>query len=472
MQVENIEDIYELSPIQKGILFHSLFAPELGLYFFQMPFLLRGNLNVDAFSSAWEQVANRHASLRTGFFWQDINKPLQVVYQQVTVPLEQCDWRGLNPGEQEEQLNTFLESDRALWFDLSQECLMRLTLFRLADNCYQFIWSRHFIVMDGWSIPTILAEVLQIYEAICEGKQVDLAPSIPYREYIEWLQKQDVAKAQRYWRQAIGELRSPTSLTNLDASSAFNSEEKYDEQRIYLSPETTAALQSFSRQHQLTLSTIFQGAWAMLLSYYSGDRKVVYGCTVAGRPVELLQDEPLIGLFVNSLPVWIEVASDQSLLVWLRQLQEQLLEMRQYEWSPLVDIQGWSQVPRSRPLFESILVYENAPVDSLLEKWEGNLEISNSMIFSNAPNFYKTNYPLTVAVYPDLKFCIGINYDFRRFEPATITHILQDFERLIQGILAQPNALLKDLLLPIDREYPMTLSLEREVTFSFELSAA
>ena len=105
----------------------------------------------------------------------------------------------------------------------------------------------------------------------------------------------------------------------------------------------------------------------MLLSYYSGDRKVVYGCTVAGRPVELLQDEPLIGLFVNSLPVWIEVASDQSLLVWLRQLQEQLLEMRQYEWSPLVDIQGWSQVPRSKPLFESILVYENAPVDSLLE---------------------------------------------------------------------------------------------------------
>lgn len=472
MKTENIEDIYELAPIQKGILFHSLFAPELGLYFFQMPFLLQGNLNIDSFYTAWQRVVERHASLRTGFFWQDINKPLQVVYQQVKVSLEQHDLRGLNLAEQEEQLTTFLENDRALGFDLSQDCLMRLTLFRLADNCYQFIWSRHFIVMDGWSIPLILAEVIQFYEAMCQGKKVNLAPSIPYRDYIEWLQKQDVEKAQTYWQQAIGELRYPTSLTSLDASSAFCSQEKYDEERIYLSPETTAALQSFSRQHQLTLSTIFQGVWAMLLSYYSGDRKVVYGCTVAGRPVELLQDQPLIGLFVNSLPVWIEVVSERSLLIWLKQLQEQLLEMRQYEWSPLVDIQGWSQVPRSMPLFESILVYENAPVDSLLQQWQGELEVSNSTIFSKAPNFYKTNYPLTVAVYPDLKFCIGINYDFRRFDLATITHILEDFERLIQDILAEPNALLKDLVLRIDREYPITLNLEREVTFGFELSAA
>ncbi|MGE5659092.1 MAG: condensation domain-containing protein [Actinomycetota bacterium] len=472
MKAENIEDIYELAPIQKGILFHSLFAPELGLYLFQMPFLLRGNLNIDAFYSAWQQVAERHASLRTGFFWEDINKPLQVVYRQVKVPLEQRDLRGLTLAEQEEQLTAFLESDRALGFDLSQECLMRLTLFRITDNYYQFIWSRHFIVMDGWSIPLILAEVMQFYEAMCYGKKLNLAASLPYRDYIEWLQKQDAGKAEAYWRQAIGELRSPTSLTHLDASSASCSPEKYDEQRIYLSPETTAALQSFSRQHQLTLSTIFQGLWAILLSYYSGGRKVLYGCTVAGRPLELVQDQPLIGLFVNSLPVWVEVDSDRSLLSWLRQLQEQLLEMRQYEWSPLVDIQGWSQVPRNQPLFESILVYENAPVDSLLQQWQGELEILNSTIFSNAPNFYKTNYPLTVAVYPDLKFCIGINYDFRRFDLATIAHILEDFERLIQDVLVEPNALLKDLLIRLDREYPIALTLEREVTFDFESSAA
>lgn len=472
MNTENIEDIYELSPIQKGILFHSLYAPELGLYFFQMPFILRGQLNLEAFVLAWQQLAARHTVLRTSFYWEDINKPLQVVNRQVNVPLEQQDWRELNPSEQEKQLKSFLERDRTLGFDLTQAPLMRLTLIRLTDDSYQFVWSRHFLIIDGWSVPLLLAEVIQLYEALCQSRDVSLLPSIPYRSYIDWLQQQDLARAEAFWRQTLKGLKVPTPLTHLDIDSDIdslsNQVERYEEQQIYLPAATTAALHSLSRQHKLTLSTLFQGIWAILLSRYSCENEVVYGCTVAGRPIELVREEPIVGLFVNSLPVWVKIEPEQSFLLWLKQLQAHLVEMRQYEWTPLVEIQGWSEVPRNLPLFESILVYENAPIDATLESWKGSIEISNSTIFSNSSTFYKTNYALTIAVYPDTVFRIAINYDFRRFDINTINNILTDFSILLQEIVERPHTRLQDLLLLTVSDRQLVSSLETAATFDFE----
>jgi hypothetical protein len=471
MKTENIEDIYELSPIQKGILFHSLFAPEFGLYFFQMPFVLRGHLNVAAFEQAWQEVVARHTILRTGFYWQDINKPLQVVYRKVQITLDEEDWREIDPSQQQQQLKSFLESDRQRGFDMSQECLMRLSLFRLADDCYQFVWSRHFIVLDGWSVPIVLKEVIQIYEGLCQGQQVSLVPSIPYRHYINWLQKQDLSEAETFWRQALNGLKAPTSLQNLDTKNLFPQEEIYEERHITLSATTTEALYSLARQNQLTPSTLFQGAWAILLSRYSCEKKVLYGCTVAGRPIELLTEKPLIGLFVNSLPVWVSVDAEKSLLAWLKQLQIQLVEMRQYEWTPLVDIQGWSQVPHSLPLFESILVYENAPVDKILHEWQGSVKVANSSIISDSATLYKTNYPLTIAVYPGSEdFAIAINYDFYRFDVATINRILADFQTLLESMVNHPHSCLQDLSLLTEREKRLTSMLEKEVIFNFDLA--
>ncbi|MBW4556600.1 MAG: non-ribosomal peptide synthetase [Trichormus sp. ATA11-4-KO1] len=471
MKTENIEDIYELSPIQKGILFHSLFAPELGLYFFQMPFVLRGHLNVAAFEQAWQEVAARHTILRTGFYWEDINKPLQVVYREIQITLDEHDWREIDSSQQQQQLKSFLESDRQRGFDMSQECLMRLSLFRLTDDCYQFVWSRHFIVLDGWSVPIVLNEVIQIYEGLCQGKQVSLTPSIPYRHYINWLQKQNISEAEVFWRQALHGLKTPTSLQKLNAKNLSPQEAKYEEQRITVSTATTTALQFLARQHQLTLSTLFQGLWAILLSHYSGEKKVLYGCTVAGRPIELVREEPLLGLFVNSLPVWVDVDAEQFLLVWLKQLQKQIVEMRQYEWTPLVEIQGWSEIPRSLPLFESILVYENAPVEKILQEGHSIIDISNSSIFSDSSTFYKTNYPIAIAVYPGSSFCIGIDYDFRRFDAATITGILQHFDILLQNIINHPEVRIQELSLLTDREQNISVMLEKQIIFNFNLTA-
>jgi hypothetical protein len=464
MNTENIEDIYELSPVQQGILFHSLYAPELGLYFIHVCLTVRSHLNLIAFDRAWQQVAARHTILRTSFYWEEVDKPLQVVHRQVKIPIEQHDWRGVDPVEQDKRLQSFLKSDRASGFDFSQAPLMRLTLFRFTDDSYRIIWSKHHLILDGWSAPLVLKDFVQLYEAVCQGQDVSLAPCRPFGDYITWLRKQDISKAELFWRQALSEVQAPTSLTSLEVEILSNQEERYDEQQIQLSAATTTTLQSLARQHQLTLNTLFQGAWAILLSRYSGENQVVYGCGVSGRPVDLVGVESMVGVFINTLPVGVKVDGEQSLLVWLRQLQAQQVEMRQYEYTPLVEIQGWSEVPRGVPLFESIVVFENYPVDRDL--WEGK----GNLVFQNLDAFYKTNYPLNVIGYPGSEMIIGISYDYRRFDLATIISILEHFEILLQGIATNPNVLIKELSLLTPAEQYITSMLEKEVNFDFDFA--
>ncbi len=465
MKTVNIQDIYELTPLQKGILFHSLYAPEFGLYFIQVRYQLSGELNPVAFETAWQQIVARHTALRTGFYWEDVARPLQVVYKQAKVPLEHYDWRGVKPNEQSKQLESFLESDRQKGFDLSQACLMRLSLIRLEDDCYEFIWSKHHLILDGWSLPVVLQEFLQIYQALCQGQVVSLTPSRPFRDYIDWWQQQDLSKAAAFWQQALKDCQQPTSLMRLETDHLSTQAERYDEEQVKLSATNTAALQSLARRHQLTLNTLIQGAWAILLGRYSGQDRVIYGCTVSGRPIDLKGVESIVGVFINTLPIYVKLPPAEFLLSWLQQFQAQLVETRQYEYAPLTDVQGWSNIPRGLPLFESIVVFENQPVTKFLQEWRGNIEVQDSSLF------YKTNYPLTIVGYPGSELTIAISYDFRRFDVATIKAILQDFNLLLNSMIDQPQIRLQEIsLLTKQQDYLISL-LDKEVTFNFDLIA-
>lgn len=461
MNQENIQDIYELSPLQQGILFHCIYASELkSLYLVQTAVTLRGNLDVMAFHRAWQEVVNRHTSLRTTFYWEDIEKPVQIVYKQVKVPLEMQDWRGIDPVEQQKKLASFLESDRQQGFDLSQGFLMRLTLFRFSDHHYEFVFTVHFIIADGWSLALILQQVSQLYQAICSGQDLSFAASSSFKHYIAWLQKQDLSTSEMFWRQTLKGLKAPTSLTNLYIDNLSNQKEGVDHKRIYLSEATTATIQSFARQHKLTLFTLIQGVWALLLSYYSCERKVVYGCTVAGRPVDLKGADLMVGMLINSLPVWVDVDPEEYLLPWLKQLQAHLVEMRQYEYTPLVEIQGWSEVPRDRPLFESLVVFEKVTTNQVLSGQRGiETEVHSS--------FYWTNYPLNLVLYPASKLGVEIAYNKYSFDRNTISGILEHFELLLQGIVTNSEVRLKDLLLLTISQSPLSLILEKEAIFDF-----
>lgn len=468
----SIVDIYELTPIQKGILFHSLYDSENGLYLFQTTFTVKALFDIDAFAEAWQQVVERHTILRTGFYWKDVLQPLQVVYQKATVPLEYCDWRDIEVEQQQEQLNSFLKSDRANNFDLAQPCPMRLNLFHLADDIYEFVWTRHFIVADGWSVPLLLDEVVQIYQAICEKRELSLAPSTAFRNYINWFQQQDASQAKQFWQQMLAGIKTPTPLNNLyievnsdRSGSVPHSQEQYDDRQIALSPAMSDALNAFVKQNHLTLNTLIQGTWAILLSYYSSRSEVVYGCTVSGRPSALEGVESIAGMLINTLPVKINVDPKQVILPWLQELQKLLVEIREYEYSPLVDVKSWSEIPPSSPLFESIVVFENLPEPESLREDKRALEITD---FNN---FYKTNYPITVVVVPVLPLLIGINYDFNLVDVATIDAILNHFQIVLKFILGNPDACLQDIEIPLStvKQKQITAMLEQQVTFKFDI---
>jgi NRPS condensation-like uncharacterized protein len=339
--MRNVEDIYPFSPMQQGMLFHTLYAPDSGVYCEQISCSLNGNLNVSAFKQAWRQVVQRHPILRTAFLWEGLDEPLQVVRLRVTLPWVQEDWRGLSLPEQQARLEAFLQADRARGFALGQAPLMRCALLRVAEDTYQFVLDYHQLLLDGWSLPLVLKEVLACYAAFCRGQDPHLESPRPYRDYIAWLQRQDLAQAERFWRQALRGIMAPTPLPIARSEGALL-EPRYEEQELKLPAAVTAQLQSLARAQRLTLNTLVQGAWALLLSRYSGEDEVLFGATVSGRPVELGRVEAMVGLFINTLPVRVQVPPKARLLPWLEQLQAQQVEREQYMYSPLVEIQGWS----------------------------------------------------------------------------------------------------------------------------------
>ncbi|MBC1221787.1 amino acid adenylation domain-containing protein [Nostoc sp. UCD121] len=446
MKAENIEDIYKLSPTQQGLLFHTLYAPDSGVYCDQYSITLKGNLNTLAFEQAWQQLAKRHAVLRTSFHWEELDEPMQVVHRQVKLPLEQQDWRGINSGQQQQRLESFLKTEQKRGFELSHPPLMRLVLIQLTDDVYQFIWSNHHILWDGWSRVVLFKEFLEIYQALCTNQNPYLKPAFPYRKYITWLRQQDLSQAEAFWRNALKGFTAPTPLVVDKFVANTSSHQEYDEQKIELSVATTEKLKSFARQYQITVNTLVQGAWALLLSRYSGEDDVVFGANTSGRPVTLPGVESAVGLFVNTLPVRVRVNGNDAIISWLKTLQTEQAQARQYEYSPLVQIQGWSEISKGVPLFQSFIAFENYPVDSSLLQGKENLEIDG---FS-AVN--RSNYPLSLIVAPLVQLQLQINSDRHCFDVATITRMLGHLQTVLEGMAANPERQLKDVPLLTETE--------------------
>jgi precorrin-6B methylase 2/acyl carrier protein len=449
MSNKNIEDAYPLSPMQQGMLFHTLLSPNSGVYVDRLRFDLRGIFDVAAFVRAWETVIKRHSILRTAFVWQNLEKPLQVVLREVQFTWQEFDWRELSLEEQAEKLNYLLETDEKQGFELSQAPLMRFNLIRQAEDSYHFIWTAHHLLLDGWSLPLIFQEVIAYYQE----PNLSLPPSPPYRNYIAWLQQQDLSKAEAFWRQQLKGFTAPIRLL-IDRDRQYKSYQmgSYERQQIYLSTDATAALNFLAKQQHLTPNILMQGAWAILLSYYSQESDVVFGTVVSGRPYTLNSVESMVGNFINTLPTRVRVKSESPLLSWLQELQERQLEAQQYEYSPLSEVQTWSEVYKGVPLFENIFVFENYPVDFALQHQIENLEVNS------VEGWEKTNYPLELTVEVGRQYSLTITYDRDRFASDAIARMLAHFQTLLKSIISNPQQRLKDLSFLTDAERQQWLS--------------
>jgi amino acid adenylation domain-containing protein len=427
-----VEDIYELSPLQQGLLFHTVRAPNAGMYCEQVVYALE-SLDVQAFERAWQRAIDRHPVLRTSYHWEDLAKPVQVVHHGVAVPLVQQDWRDVPLDERETRLEALLRADWQQDFPLDQAPLMRLTLIRLAEDAYQLVWSRHHLLMDGWSGPILFRDVLDFYEAFRQDQDLHLPAARPFRDYIAWLRKQDLAGA--FWRQALQGVTEPTPLPfDRPPANPPAPAQHPQEHEVRLSAELIAALQSLARQRQVTLNTVIQGAWALLLSRYGGLDDVIFGTTVSGRSAPLPGIQRMVGLFINTLPVRIALPPDVPVGDWIKDLHARQLELQQYDYSPLVQIQGWSEIPRGVPLFESLLVFENQPGGGPRGEKADSLGIRPVR-----RTLQQTGYPLGVVVMPGRECRIKLVYDPSRFDAATVSRMAGHLRNILDDMAAHPD---------------------------------
>ncbi|MDN6860892.1 amino acid adenylation domain-containing protein, partial [Pseudomonas sp. CAN2814] len=420
---DGVEDLYPLSPMQQGMLFHALDVPGSSLYVNQLRVDLDG-LDEARFLNAWRAVIARHANLRTGFLASADAAPLQFVLRDVQLPVQAFDWRDQPISVQ--QLESVADAQRNLGFDLAKPPLQRLALVRLGERRYHLIWTCHHLLLDGWSSARLIGEVLALYR----GEALP-APAAQYGDYIGWLHAQDGAAGESFWRERLKGFDEPTLLAT--ACNAGFSEEPLRELHSRLD---SAPLQRFAQAQRITLNTLVQGAWALLLQRYCGQRSVTFGATVAGRPATLPGAEESLGLFINTLPILQTPDDAQRVGDWLRELQAFNLDVREFEHTPLYDIQRWAG-RGGQALFDSIIVFENFPMDAALaSSSEDDLRILGHHPVDG------TNYALALVASAGEQLDVRYTYRADRLSASQIEQLRGHFEHLLLALVEDAERLL------------------------------
>ncbi|HEX8557985.1 MAG TPA: amino acid adenylation domain-containing protein, partial [Pyrinomonadaceae bacterium] len=431
--IDDVEDIYPLSPYQQGLLFHVLDSPEAGIYLNQERYTLRGALDVAAFEDAYRALVERHQVLRTSVVLSK-GGPLQVVHRGAKLPWEVYDWRALAPAEASARMEALLRDDYERGFDIASAPLMRATLVRTADDLYEFISTFHLLVMDGSSTPVMFRELLAFYRSRLTGEPADLDAPVRYGDYINWLRGQDQGEAEAYWREALAGFTAPTALGADRVPPPGADEQKgYGVRSLALDEEATAALRSYAARQKLTLNTLVQGAWALTLSRRGGADDVLFGGVVSGRAADFPGVESAVGVFLNTLPVRVRVPREGRVAPWLAALQAQQAEARRFEHCSLVSIQGWSEAPRGARLYDSVLVFQNIPLEYEQARSVG-LEVADVCATE------RTHIPVALVAEPGARLNLRIVYQRSRFDDATVERILVNLRRLLSETAGDPDA--------------------------------
>jgi amino acid adenylation domain-containing protein len=424
---------------------------------------LEGDLDVDAFEQAWQLAITRHAVLRSAFVGHEREIPLQVVLREVTLPFTRHEWRALSSAEQNRRFAELQKDERVRGFDFAKPPLTRLALVRMGESDYRLLWNSHHILFDGWSMPLLLDDVFSAYSALSRREAPQLTATRPFRDYIAWLQCQDMAAAESHWRTQLAGFSTPSAIGL--GRPAASAEDRYSEHAREL---TTALIdvEGFARRHRLTINTLVQGAWALLLGRYGDSDDVVFGVTVSGRPAELAEVERTVGLFINTLPLRVALPNGATVLDWLRTIQARQGELTDYQYTPLADVQRWSEVPSGTPLFDSIVAFENYPTEMAALN-----NLTQTIQISDVQPLERTNYSLTLQVTVSERLSFRLISDSERFEAAAVEHLMDHLVRLLNGIITNPQARLSSLSLLDDAERNQAVSRFNDTAASYPQNA-
>jgi len=434
---KNIEDIYPLAPMQRGILFHDLLsAGSERLYVQQVLWRMDAGVDLPELRRAWEHVVARHPIFRTFVIWENRPDPIQVVCRQAVLPWAEIGWRGMAQREIEPALEALLAADRAEGFVLNRAPLMRLSAIHLPDGGVQMIWTFHHLLIDGWCLPLIFTEVMAAYEAFRNGVEMLVTPATPYRRFIDWLARRDDTNDRAFWTGLLAGFGGPTAVPG-DAQGGRDVARQASVRR--LSRAETEAVNALCAHRHLTVSVAVQVAWAILLSALAREPDVVFGLTVAGRPPELPDAENIAGLFINSVPVRLNVDGATPVLRLLRSAMEQQTARDGHLHASLSQMKSWAGLSGDASLFDSLLVFENYPIDRMVAATGARLGITDLRVID------ATNFPVTLIVTPGDTMELKLLHDRARLSGAEADRLLQSLSCILAGMAADCERPLCDL---------------------------
>jgi non-ribosomal peptide synthase protein (TIGR01720 family) len=438
-----LEDLYPLTPVQQGILFHCLYEPGSGVYIDQFSCDLLGPLDGAAFTAAWRAVIQKHPVLRTSITWEGLDRPHQAVHARVEPEITYEDGRELAPGA---GVAAWLEADRSRGFELSRAPLLRVALFRTAPDRHTLACSWHHLILDGWSLRILLQDVARIYRALTTGAShiidtFDRSPAPRFSEYVEWLSHRDEAAATDFWRTYL-QGASLTSIRGPSAAGRPRIGDETDEASWPVGVELSARLASFARARCLTMSTVFEAAWALVVSQRAGAPDVVFGLTVSSRPASLPHADTAVGLYINTVPLRIRLTPSTLVTDWLDDLQKNVASLQLYAHSPLPVIQAGARL--SGPVFDHLLAIENYPVHE-----SGG---AMGLTIGDIRSVERTNYSLTVAVVPGRDITLQAISQRRHLHSDDARAFLGELARAVDAIVCSPESTVDEIRVKLTRD--------------------
>ncbi|MEW5067985.1 plipastatin non-ribosomal peptide synthetase PpsC [Bacillus subtilis] len=430
-QQPEIQDIYPLSFMQEGMLFHSLYDEQSRAYFEQASFTINGQLDLERFQKSMDAVFGRYDIFRTAFIYKNVAKPRQVVLKQRHCPVHVEDISHLNERDKEHCTEAFKEQDKSRGFDLQTDVLMRISILKWAPDHYVCIWSHHHILMDGWCLGIVIKDFLHIYQALGKGQFPDLPPVQPYGTYIKWLMQQDREEAAEYWKKRLQHFEKASPLPKRTDQMSDGTLQ----QITFTIPEKeTSELQKIAAACGATLNTVFQALWGIMLQKFNRRDDAVFGSVISGRPSELKDVENMVGLFINTIP--IRVQSDfLSFSDLVSRMQKDMTEAEAYSYFPLYDIQAQSALKQE--LIDHIIVFENTPTQQEIEE----LNQAGSFDFS-VKDFEMeevTNYRCSVKVIPGRTLYVRIHFHTGAYQPNMMSEIKDYLQHMISDVISDPS---------------------------------
>ena len=425
-----LEDAYPLSPLQKGLLFHTLLEAANGVYVNQLQAELQGPLDAERYLAAWHATFAAHPLMRTAILWQGLDEPVQGVCSDLTLPVQRLDWSALDPSQRQQALDAYCQADRAQGFDPQRPPLQRLALIHLDTQHSWLIWSRHHLIADGWSSVLLMEEILARYN----GLAVPSRP--PYRDYITWLAAQPHQHSLQYWQQHLAQFEGVGTLPALNPADPEH-KPRYHSRSLRLNEAHSSRLNALGKACRVTLNTLMQAAWGLLLARANNHTEVMFGVTSSGRPDALADAGQMLGVFINTLPLRLRIDPGMAVGDYLQQVQATSVAMREHEQTPLAQI--LQQHPRGAGLFDTLLVFQNLPALSERQLQAGELT------FKVLDNLEQTSYGLTVEVLPGRCLEVLFSADAQRLPAAALARLSDDLLNLLQMLESPPDTRLEQL---------------------------